>query len=204
MNSDTPIQAEHCDLLRAFCEEYIRENGQNLIDEAQLAQSFVKFFGIPTLFDLSGLDEFFCETNIDLRKGDLPVGLLGVNMSCEGKRIIDLSERPEQKHFQVHTALHEIREIIENDFRSLGFGTVDSQSDIENCADKFAFCATVLSQMPMFAGLFTSASEIESNWQRVVSLILVVVGASFVGLHSYVGAFHPHVAPTPTGTQFKR
>lgn len=203
MNSDNPIQTEPRDLLKAFCEVYVRENGQNPINESQLAESFVKFFGIPPLFDLSGLDEFFVETNIELRKGDLPLGLLGVNMSYEGKSRIDVSEQPEQRYFQVHTALHEIREIIESDFRSLGFGTADSQGDCEHCANEFAFCAIMCSQMPVFKSLFSNAYELEPHWQRWGSLILIGFGVLFVGLYSLVGAFFPHVTPTPTGMRFE-
>jgi hypothetical protein len=204
MNTNNSIEIEPRDSLRAFCEAYISQNGRNPIDESQLADAFVKFFGIPPLVDVRSLDEFFVETNIELRKCDLPIGLLGVNMSFEGKRRIDLSERSEQRHFQIHTVLHEIREIIENDFRPLGFGTAKSQQDFEHCANQFAFCAIMCSQMTVFESLFNNAYEMESNWRKWGALGLISIGLLIVGSYSFVGAFFPHVTVTASGMRFER
>lgn len=204
MNANSSIEIEPRDLLRAFCEAYISQNGRNPINESQLADAFVKFFGIPPLVDVRSLDEFFVETNIELRKRDLPIGLLGVNMSFEGKRRIDLSERTEQKHFQVHTVLHEIREIVENDFRLLGFGRAESHQDFEHSANEFAFYAIMFSQMTVFQSLFDNAYEMESNWWKWGTMGLISMGLLVVGLYSFVGAFFPHVTVTASGMRFER
>jgi hypothetical protein len=204
MNSNNPIQTEPRDPLKAFCEAYVRENGRNPINESQLAEAFVRFFGIRPLVDLSSLDEFFHSTNIDLRKGDLPLGLLGVNMSFEGKRRIDLSERPEQRYFQVHTVLHEIREIIETELRPLGFGTSESERDLEHLANEFAFYAMISSQMSMFRTFFESACEMESKWQKFGALGLIGIGVIVAAVYSFMGAFFPHVTVTPSEMRFER
>jgi hypothetical protein len=204
MNSNNPTQTEARDSLKAFCEVYVSEHAHNPINESHLADAFVKFYGIPPLFDLCSLDEFLVETNIELRKGDLPLGLLGVNMSFEGKRRIDLSERPEQRYFQVHTVLHEIREIIESDFRPLGFGASESERDFEHRANEFAFYAIMSSQMSMFKSLFESAYGMESNWQKFGALGLIGIGVLVAAVYSFMGAFFPHVTVTASGMRLER
>lgn len=196
---------ESRDALKEFCETYISRNGRNRSTngEWELASAFVEFFGIPPLSDVSGLEGFLARTNIEIRKGELPAGLLAVNMSFEGKRRIDVSVRREQLYFQVHTVLHEIREIIENDFRRLGHETTYSQ-DLEHCANEFAFGVIVCSLSHLFGSLFDNAWEIQSTWRRWGVLALIGIGVVAVSSYSFIGAFFPHVSITQSGIRFEK
>ena len=205
MNGNNSIETERPDTLAMFCEVYISQKGRNRpIDEWELADAFVKAFEIPPLFDVSGFEGFLAKTNIELRKANLPADLLGVHMSVEGKRRIDLSERPEQRLFQVHTVFHEIREILEKDFRRLGFSTSESDEDLEHCANQFAFCAVICSQMDIFKFWFNNAYEIKSNWRKWGTLSLVGMGLLVVAIYAFGGAFLPHVTVTESKIRFER
>jgi hypothetical protein len=198
------METEHCNSLATFCETYISQNGRNSIRESQFARAFVEFFQIPPLFDIGGLERFLAQANIEVKITQLPGDLLGVHMLFDGKGRIDLSQRPEQRYFQIHTVLHEIREIIENDLRPLGFGTAESQHDFEHCANEFAFYAIMFSQMPLFKFFFDDAFETESNWRKLGMLCLISIALLFVGSYSFVGAFFPHVTVTASRKRFER
>jgi hypothetical protein len=198
------MDTESCDQLKVFCEAYISQNGRNRpTSEWQLASAFVKSFRIPPILDVPSLEGFFVEANIELRKANLPSGLLAVNMSFEGKRRIDLSGRREQIHFQVHTVLHEIREFIENEFCRLGFSTTDSR-DLEQCANEFAFFAIISSLEGPFKYWLESTWETEREWRRWGAVGLICIAAVACFLYSFVGAFFPHVTVTRSGVRFER
>jgi len=198
-------QPEISNRLKSFCEACASRNHQSPLSEEQLAEAFVKFFSIPPLFDVSGLDKFFATADIEMCRTTLPVGLLGLNMSYEGKRKIRLSDRRGQKRFQLHTALHEIRELIENDFRVLGFSTTESSEDeLEFCADEFAFHAVLCSQAGLFRHFFANARAIKSDWRRWAILSLIGLGMVAAGLFAFIGAFYPHVTVTGSKIRFER
>ena len=200
----TESQVRGQDLITDFCEAYVSQHRENWpTDEWELARAFVKFFEAPLLADMTSLQGFFTQTNIELRKCNLPAGLLGVNMSFEGKRRIDLSQRREQVYFRLHTVLHEIREIIENDFLRLGFSTTNSRN-IEDSADEFVFCAVLCSTKDPLENWVKTASEIESKWRRWTILGLICAGAMFFCFWSFIGAFFPHVKVTRSGVRFER
>lgn len=190
---DTESQVYSQDLIRDFCEAYISEHRENWpTSECDLASAFVKFFGVPALVHVTSLEGFFVQTNIELREGNLPAGLLGVNMSYGSKRRIDLSSRREQTLFQIHTVLHEIREIIENGFLRLGFSTTDRR-DLEASADEFAFWAALCSTRDPLKDMLKTASEIESKWQRWTMLGLGSAGVIAFVFYSFMGAFSHNV-----------
>jgi hypothetical protein len=174
------------DPLRSFCEQYISQNCQKWpTSEIQLAEVFVKHFSISVVTNLVGLQDFLVRTNIEHVEGNLPADLLAVNMSFEGKRKILTAKEGDHVSFQVHTVLHEIREIIEADFHRLGSATTSSQ-DLDHLADVFAFAVPICAAMPSLGGLLENDPEI---WPLWVSLGAFTVGAVGVLLYSFVGAF---------------
>jgi hypothetical protein len=200
---DTELQVCNDDPLRAFCEACILREGQKWpVSELELASAFVKFFNVPPLAHVGSLEGFFVQTRIELRKGDLPSDLLGVNMSFQGRRRIDLSGHGEQQHSQLHTVLHEIREIIENEFSRLGFDTTDSR-ELEASADEFAFYAVLCPFEGLFRDSLGNALEIESKWQRWTALSLICSVALVLCCCSLMGAFFPQITVTQSGVQFE-
>jgi len=201
---ETESQVCNQDLIKEFCEGCISEDRENWPpSECDLASAFVEFFGVPALVHVSSLQRFFVQTNIELREGALPAGLLGVNMSYGSKRRIDLSRRREQIYFQIYTVLHEIREIIENGFLRSGFSTTDRRN-LEASADEFAFWAVLCSTRDPLKDLVRIASEIESKWKRWTLLGLISAGAVAFVFCSFLGAFFPHVKVTQSGVRFER
>lgn len=92
----------------------------------------------------------------------------------------------------MHTALHEIRELLENTFRSLGFSTADS-SQLEDRANEFASATFVFSGAEVFKDSIEYASQIEPTWQKWITVGLIILGAVFFILYSLLAAFQPRL-----------
>lgn len=200
---ETELQVCSDDPLRAFCECIPRDGQEWPVSEWELASAFIKFFNVPPLAYVGNLEGFFAQTKIELREGDLPSDLLGVNMSFQGRRRIDLSRHGEQVHSQLHTVLHEIREMIESEFSRLGFATTSSR-ELEASANEFAFYAVLCPFEGLFKDSLHNALEIESKWQRWTTLSLICAAALVLGFGSFMGAFFPRITITQSGVRFER
>ena len=133
------MDTESQDPLRAFCEAYTLQHREKWpTSEDELAQAFVAHFSIPIVFRVADLQNFLIQTNIELIEADFPGDLLGVNMSFGVKRRIVTSKNVDHAPFRIHTLLHEIREIIEVEFRRLGFNSTNSIG-LDSRADEFSF-----------------------------------------------------------------
>jgi hypothetical protein len=177
------------DPLKAFCEAYTSQHREKWpTSEYELAEAFVSHFGIPIVFRMADLQNFLVRTNIELIEGDFPADLLGVNMSFGMKRQIFTSRNVDHVPFRIHTVLHEIREIVEDDFRRLGFATTNS-SGLDSRADEFSFAVHFYAGMASIEDRVKDASEMNSTWQSFGSLCLFTVFAVLFGLSSLFGAF---------------
>jgi hypothetical protein len=183
------METESRDLLRVFCEAYTLQHGDKWpTREHELAEAFVSYFRIPIVFGVADLQDFLVQTNIELIEYDFPADLLGVNMSFGVKRQIVTSRNPDHIPFRLHTVLHEIREIIEADFRRLGFTTTDS-SDLDRRADEFSFAVHICAAKDSMQDWVKDSSETKSTWQSFASLCIVSVIFFLFGLTSSFGAF---------------
>lgn len=183
------MDIEAQDRLRTFCEEYISQNREKWPpSEYELAEAFVLHFGIPFTFRVADLKNFLIQTNIELIERDLPADLLGANISSGVKRQIFTSTGAEHVPFRVHTVLHEIREVMEADFRGLGFPTTNSRG-LDSRADEFSFAVHMSAATPSIQGWVNDPSETTSTWQSFASLCFCTVMFALFGLHSLFGAF---------------
>jgi hypothetical protein len=186
------MDTESQDQLSAFCEAYILQHREKWpTSEDELAKAFVLRFGIPIIFRIADLQNFLVQTNIELVERDLPVDLLGANMSFGIKRQIFTSNNPDYVPFRVHTVLHEIREIIEVEFRRLGFRTTNS-SGLDSRADDFAFEVHMCTGMDSIKEFFKYGRETTSTWGQFASLCFIIAIYFLFGLRSFFGAFGYH------------
>jgi hypothetical protein len=189
------------DGLTAFCQSYISQNASCWpTDETRLASAFVKFFRLPLLGHVGTLEGFATETKIELIETELPGNLLGMNVSFEGKRQIFYSGHRKHIHSPIHTALHEIRELLENEFHRLGFATVQTRRGLEKRADRFACAAFLESGIPALQDWINKTSEIESKWSKFGGFALIVICGLLFILFSHMGAhYYPDRVKQRTG-----
>lgn len=157
--------------LKAFCEAYISQNRETWpTSEQQVAKAFVSHFEIPFVSRVEDLQDFLIHTNIELIERELPADLLGVNMSFGVKRQIFTSRNA---LFETHTVLHEIREIMEVDFRELGFSTTNS-SDLDSRADEFSFEVDMCAAMPSIQRWIDKKMETNSTWKKLARFCIAI------------------------------
>ncbi|HTS07858.1 MAG TPA: hypothetical protein VMP68_19955 [Candidatus Eisenbacteria bacterium] len=177
------------DSLTAFCESYTSQHREDWpTSEYVLAEAFVSHFSIPIVFRMSDLEKFLNQANIELIQGNSPRDLLGVNMSFGGKRKIFTSQNADHVPFRIHTLLHEIREIIEVEFRRLGFNSTNSIG-MDSRADEFSFAVHMFAGMASIQDWAKDASATESTWQSFGSLCIFMVITFLFGMSSLFGAF---------------
>jgi hypothetical protein len=210
-------KSEVCsDALTTFCQSYISQNTACWpTDETKLASVFVKFFRLPLLGHVGTLEGFAVQTRIILIETELPGNLLGMNVSFEGKKQILYSGHRRHIHSPVHTVLHEIRELLENEFRRLGFATIQTRRGLEKRADRFACAAFLESGVPELQHWISKTSEIESKWRKFGGFALIVICGLLFILFSHMGAYYYYCPPkrrisrnrgkdSRTGTSVKR
>jgi len=182
---DTPSQ----DLLKAFCEDHVSQHREKWpTSEHALAKAFVSHFEIPIVHRVADLHNFLVQTNIELIERDLPSDLLGVNMCFGVKRQIFTSRNADHVPFDTHTVLHEIREIMEVEFRGLGFSTTNS-SDLDSRADDFSFGVDMCAVTASLMDWTKDARETNSMWAKIAALCMAIVIVVLFEKRSRLGAF---------------
>jgi hypothetical protein len=172
LNMNAAIQTFQKDPLISFCEETLRKYaGKWPVSNEDLAFDFVDYFGIPFFPQMSNLNQLFLVANIELSIELLAKDLLGFNCSSNGKRKIIIDGSPENRFIRVHTAFHEIRELIEYIFCDFGFPTVNS-NEKEECADEFASAVLMCASLRGIKGWYERAMEIQSTWKMLGALVL--------------------------------
>jgi hypothetical protein len=186
------VDTESPDLLKAFCEGYISQHREKWpTSERQLAKAFVSHFDIPFVFRVSDLHDFLVQTNIELIERDLPSDLLGVNMCFGTKRQIRTSRNADHVRFGTHTVLHEIREILEADFRELGFSTTNLSdlSDLDSRADDFSFGVDMCTGTASLMDWIKDARETNSTLVKIAVLCIAIIIVVVLEKRSRFGAF---------------
>lgn len=134
------------------------------------------------------MKDFLVGTNIELIEGDRSDDSLGAHVCDESKGIIRVSTNADHVPFQLHTVLHEIREIIEFHFKRLGFPTANS-SELESHADQFAFWVPIYAAVRSADLIFYDISEANAGWKKWASDPLLGICALLYCLLSFYGAF---------------
>jgi len=158
------------DALVAFCESVGAKRASEWPPtEETLAQEFVEHFNLHGMASLNELKEFCASSAIILRIESLSKSLWGYNRRYQDKREILISET--QLLTKEHTLLHELRELIEYEFRDLGM-PICTHADREERAERFAFSVRMHAFGRHIPGLMDCLDSIESTWRRRVAHVL--------------------------------
>ncbi len=126
--------------------------------EETLADEFISYFKLEPIVFLGALQKLCDSLGINVRVMVLPESLRGHNYRFDGKREIYISERQILRGTEEHTALHELRELLEYEFN-------------------FAVAVRVFAFGKEIPSLLEHAAGIEQKWPRRASYVLLFVVA---------------------------
>ena len=146
--------------------------------ESVLAEEFVSSFNLVPSTP-NGLQQLCVQLGISLSFSSLPAELRGFNCAYQDRMEIVLSEQQGFWGAQEHTLLHELREILERSFITLGYPTVSDEQKLEKNAEDFARfirMAAITKSLPIF---FEGTEQIERKWVQVAAFLLIGCGVLF-------------------------
>ncbi|HKF52285.1 MAG TPA: hypothetical protein VKB26_08225 [Candidatus Acidoferrales bacterium] len=165
-----------------FCADVVLRHRENWPpSEDALAQEFVEKF-LPELpSSPKRITEIADRLGIKTSLRVLPDGMHGFNCSTEEETVILLSEQEAFPGSREHTFFHELREIMEYDFRDQGWATMRG-SDAEKRAEQFATWMRMTLFAKDFGHLIEQAQGVKETWKRWLAFAGVVVLFLGVGL----------------------
>ena len=175
--------------LRRFCETVVANHSPNWPPgEDTLAQEFVSFFQLRGPLTLEDLENVCRTLGVGVSTRDLPQGLRGHNHAYQDKREIVIGTVPEAVAAigsREHTLLHELRELMEYEFRKMEHPIVTSFPDRETRAERFASFVRTFAAMKGWQPLFEGMGDIKSRWGMFGMFLLaflLIAGYSFACL----------------------
>lgn len=176
--------------LRGYCEAFVSKHSDTWPpSEYALANEFVSFFEIHPFLKLEDLQKR-CETlGVSVSVRELPEGLRGHNCAYQENQeiVIGSVEGPAAAMgIREHTLFHELRELIEYEFRKMG-RPIATAPNLESRAETFAGAARALGYLNAWKPMIEGIADIKSGWARfgaflLVSLLLMVVSFSCLSL----------------------
>ncbi len=127
----------------------------------------------------NGLQRLCAQLGISISFSSLPAELPGFNCGYQEKTEIVLSEQQSFWGAQEHTLLHELREILERTFITLGYPTAGDEQKLEKNAEDFARFARMAAISKSLPTLFDLTEQIERKWVQVAALVLIGCGVLF-------------------------
>ena len=146
--------------------------------ENALAHQFVSFFGIDGMLGMEELERLCRMVGVEVSVRDLPKPLRGHNCTYEGKREIVVGAVQGSALVlgsREHTLLHELRELIECEFRRLGRPTATGFADMESRAEAFASQVRASASFKTWEGYFEAIDGIESRLLKIGAVIIVAL-----------------------------
>jgi len=172
-----PEDQEHgnSDPLVRFCRDSLSTNlGNWPLNEDALARAFISRFPVSSFLMKDDLQALGAKLGVDVFFRQLPADISGFNGAYEGEREIILSETENPLGISTHTFFHEIRELIEHIFISLGHPTFPPDG-AEKRAEEFAMAVRSNSALKESEYLIENALNASSNWLRWISVAAVTV-----------------------------
>ena len=163
------MEAPHSkpDLLKEFAERIVNQNKINWpVSEALLAKEFCESFDLPPFLSSVNIPQFSEKLNIVLIKEEIADDVFGLNFCFPEKRVIVLCNRKERHFIQGHTFLHEIREMLEHEFRLLGFSSF-TKEDKEDRADGFADLVFLFPIEKSFPYWLERSAKLDKTWKQI-------------------------------------
>jgi len=162
--------------LVAFCKQISAKQASEWPpSEETLAREFVEYFNLEPMVFLGELQRLCESSGIVLRIAPLPTSLRGFNHRYQNKREILISGT--QVLTREHTALHELRELLEYEFCDLNKPICTNETR-EKRAEQFAISVRISAFEKEVPKLVDQIATIESKWpRRAAYALLFVFGA---------------------------
>lgn len=155
------------DPILAFCRAVISCHAENWPPkEDVLAEQFVNWLGVKSFMTRSSMVELCSSKGIKLSFASVPPELRGFNCSFQYKKEIVISDEETIVFSDLHTLLHEFREMLECGFADLGYSTLTAKDSLELKAEEFAMFSRIETGAREFPAYFEMVVKIETNWQR--------------------------------------
>jgi hypothetical protein len=175
---DGEVTIEQPLTLRGFCEAAFAKHSKSWPpSESALAHEFIAYFRLEQFVTLDCLQTLCQKLEMSVRIAELPKGIRGYNHAYGNKREIlvgTTGPRAVVLGSQEHTLLHELRELIEYEFRKAGH-PVAGPSDQEERAETFASSVRSFASMKGLERIFGDISEIKSGWAQFAAILLMVI-----------------------------
>ena len=128
------------DPILAFCRAVISCHAENWPPkEDVLAEQFVNWLGVKSFMTRSSMVELCSSKGIKLSFASVPPELRGFNCSFQYKKEIVISDEETIVFSDLHTLLHEFREMLECGFADLGYSTLTAKDSLELTCPQFSF-----------------------------------------------------------------
>ncbi|MBI3477120.1 MAG: hypothetical protein HY010_15410 [Acidobacteria bacterium] len=161
--------------LLGFCLTVISEHGENWPPaEEVLARQFVNWLGLSSFLTKDAMKELCRSKGVNLSFVSLPKDVRGVNCTFQDKREIVISETAMAPFSDLHTLLHEFREMIEHEFGELGQPTIGPK-DLEEHAEHFAMSCRMKAAERELPAFIKMARSVERKWPRYIAYSLIAV-----------------------------
>lgn len=169
-----------------FCKAVISRHAENWPPtEETLAGEFVQWFGFQPFPTRDRLIELCRSKRVNLSFAALPEDLRGFNCSFQDKTEIVISQHETVFGADLHTLLHEFRELLENAFVDLGYGTLGAEEFPEGRSERFAVSARMKigeREIPAFIDI---ATKVNAKWARYLAYVAICVFGLFY-VHSCI------------------
>lgn len=140
--------------------------------EDQLARDFLAHFGTARLAHYDGLVKWCGEVGINFSTAELPHDVRGFNYWHENTHSIIMPINGGCFISREHTLFHELRELLEHNFRHLGRPTAVGDA-LESRAEQFAACARTAMFLEWSKDFFQLADDVKNPFGRVCAYGLV-------------------------------
>jgi hypothetical protein len=170
------------DAVADFCQAVLsRHSEQWPISEDILAHEFLAFADLRSLPQFEEISQVCVNRlGISVSSEPLPDGMRGYNGSYRNRREILISTNQDYSGAKLHTLLHELREILENELEKLGYPIVKREnSDLEQVAESFPLAVQFDAVRHAFPTFWAIPAAIERRWLRIGAHILLVFGLLF-------------------------
>jgi hypothetical protein len=163
--------------LLGFCLAVISRHSKNWPPTEQvLAKEFVSWLGVKPFLTRDAMRELCRSKGINLSFTSLTQELRGFNCSFQDKKEIVISDHESVPFADLHTLLHEFREMLEHGFVEVGYATLTPRDSLEETAEEFAAITRMETGAREFPAYIETVGNIETPWQRYLGYVLLVVG----------------------------
>ena len=190
---DQLVTIQPAPTLRGFCQHIIAKHASNWpADEMVMAEEFVTFFKLDFLTTVTSLTELCKSLGVNVSHSKLPRGLHGHNCAYEDKReivIAETAETPRVPGAREHTLLHELREIMEYEFRKINSPIASDLADREERAEDFACYVRAALPIKAFGEILEHMGQ--PKWTVGEACLAVIFGIAMI-VYAFSCTMLPH------------